>query len=302
MENNNLIYKVGMIVTHPNKPDWGPGKIQAVEGKTLIIYFRDICEEKPGDAQKTISTDYIKFNIAPVQNDPWLDNLPPYKKNQPLPKKIRLTMKQGIDTFFAKFPAGFNDKGYFAEERQYKLDAHLHYVELLGNGQYESLLSSGRLDELVKRVLAIESKVNILNRFEKIAFRDALKDKDAARAYLSTLFDLLAESPQEKTCTQFFESVNNLPADVGKSRVATWPVATVLPYLARPDFFMFLKPDVTKDCAERLKFNLCYDSKPNWLTYKKLLMMCDLLRHNLEPYGARDMIDLQSFIWVVGRI
>jgi hypothetical protein len=295
------MYKVGMIVTHPNKPEWGPGKIQALNGNSLIVYFRDFLEKKPGDAQKTLSTDYVKLNIASVQNDPWLDNLPPYKQGQTQPPKIRLTMKQGIEAFLAKFPAGFSDQGYFKEERQYKWDAHQHYVELLGDGQYEKLLSSDTLNELVKRILSVESKVNLLNKYEKVAFRDALKDKNASGTYLGALQNVLLEGPKEDVFTPYFESVNDLPAEVGKSRVATWPVATVLPYLARPDVFMFLKPEVTKDCAERLKFNLNYDSKPNWLTYSKLMIMCDLLMQHLKPLGARDMIDLQSFIWCIGR-
>ena len=133
-------HRAGMIVTHPNKSEWGLGKIQAVEGKSLTIYFRDICEEKPGDAQKTFRTDHIKLNIVPVQNDLWLDNLPPYKVGHVPPKKIRLTLQQGTDYFLARFPGGFKDKVYLNDpecgERQYKWDAHLHYVELLEDGQY----------------------------------------------------------------------------------------------------------------------------------------------------------------------
>jgi hypothetical protein len=294
-------YKVGMIITHPNKPEWGPGKIQAVNGKDIVVYFRDLCEQKPGDAQKTISTDWAKLTMSEVQSEPWLDNLPPYKAGQSFPPKIRVTMKQGIESFLSKYPSGFENHQYFAEEREYKLKAHHLYDELLGNGQFSQLLSSNNIDELVKRVLAVESRINVLSVFEKVAFRDALKNKDSGTAYMQTLLDVLEKGSQENVLTAHFEAVTNLPAELGKSRVATWPVATVMPYLARPDVFMFLKPDVTKECAERLNFNLCYDAKPNWLTYSKLLLMCDLLMEQLESLGAKDMIDLQSFIWVIGR-
>jgi hypothetical protein len=301
MEHNNSAYEIGNIVTHPNKPEWGPGKIQAVNGKSVVVYFRDLCEQKPGDAQKTISTDCVKFIISEIQSDSWLDNLPPYKVGQSPSLKIRVTMKQGIEYFQSKFPKGFNDPQYFAEEREYKLQAHQHCDELLNNEQFSKLLSSDNIDELVRRVLSIESKINVLSVFEKTSFRDALKNKKAATLYLQTLFGILQKGAKENVMAAYFEAVTSLPAELGKSRVATWPVATVMPYLAMPNVFMFLKPDVTRECAERLNFNLCYDAKPNYLTYSKLLLMCDLLMEQLVPLGARDMIDLQSFIWVIGR-
>ena len=66
--------------------------------------------------------------------------------------------------------------------------------------------------------------------------------------------------------------------------------------------YMLLKPDVTRDCAERLFFDLHYDSKLNWLTYEQLHKMCDdILMPDLQPLGARDYIDLQSFMWVVAN-
>lgn len=297
-------YNVGMIVEHPKRPKWGPGKILAVDGPQLVIYFRDVPEESPGDAQKKIDTQYVDLKILKDFQDPWLDNIPPYKEGH-APRKIRLTMKQGIDLFLKKFPGGFNDKKYLSDrdfgERQYKWDAHLRFVNLLEVGKFEKLLSSGQITELIKRALSVESKVNILSIFEKAAFRDALKDVAAAKYYFQALFDLLATGPQEDVCSAYFDVVSDLPAELGKSRVATWPVATVLPFLAKPEVFMFLKPEATRDCAERFNFNLCYDTRPNWLTYQKLLQMCKPLMEQLKHYGAKDMIDLQSFIWCIGK-
>ena len=297
-------YRIGMIVEHPNKPEWGLGKIQALNENRAVVYFRDFPEKQPGEAQKTISLDYINLKISSIQSDPLLDNLPPYKEGYK-PARIRLTLQQGIEKFCKIFPAGFNDKLYMIDkevgERQYKWEAHLRYDELLGKNQFKKLLSSGDIDECTRRILSVESKTNLLSIFEKAAFRDAMKVKNSALKYLSSLFELLNKGPQEDACNTYFKTITDLPAEVGKSRVSTWPVATVIPYLAKPDTFMFLKPDVTKECANRLNFNLCYNATPNWLTYHKLLLMCDTLMNQLRALGAKDMIDLQSFIWVVGQ-
>ena len=57
---------------------------------------------------------------------------------------------------------------------------------------------------------------------------------------------------------------------VEDARVA---VLTMLPFLAQPHRFMFLKPEVTQKAADRLLWNLNYTSKLNWLTYSRLLEM-----------------------------
>ena len=63
---------------------------------------------------------------------------------------------------------------------------------------------------------------------------------------------------------------------------------------------MFLKPTVTQDCAVGLMFDLQYSPELNWLTYAKLMEMSTFLLEYLRPYGARDFIDVQSFVWLVG--
>ena len=96
----------------------------------------------------------------------------------------------------------------------------------------------------------------------------------------------------------YINSVLNLPSEGGTSP-SKWTVLTILPFLARPETYMFLKPNATKVCADRLAFNLNYSPTPNWLTYSKLMEMSDLLMDHLRPLGAQDYIDIQSFIWVI---
>jgi hypothetical protein len=48
-----------------------------------------------------------------------------------------------------------------------------------------------------------------------------------------------------------------------------------------------------------MRFDLQYRARPNWTTYRKVLTLADLLLKELQPLGARDMIDAQSFMWVI---
>jgi len=64
-----------------------------------------------------------------------------------------------------------------------------------------------------------------------------------------------------------------------------------------------LKPTVTKIAARELGIEFPYASKPQWPTYASLLALAATLERQLRTlptFQARDMIDIQSFIWVQG--
>jgi hypothetical protein len=167
---------IGMLVRHPKKPEWGPGKVVHVAGKVAHIVFRDL----PDQEAKAIRTDVVTLEPSPEQSDPMLDNLPP-----PVPKdgKWRLpaertTFKQAVESFLRRFPLGFEDPAYIGDrkvgERQYKWDAHLFYLEQLGDWQLERLLVED-LHELIRRALQCVGKVNLLHAIEQAAFRESLQ-------------------------------------------------------------------------------------------------------------------------------
>ena len=85
-----------------------------------------------------------------------------------------------------------------------------------------------------------------------------------------------------------------------QTRVLTWPLVTVFGFIARPDQHIFLKPNVTKIAAQKYGFDFHYQSKPNWETYASLLEFAETVRRENHDLKPRDMIDLQSFIWVQG--
>jgi len=62
---------------------------------------------------------------------------------------------------------------------------------------------------------------------------------------------------------------------------------------------MFLKPEPTVAAALRLRFDLHYDPSLNWLTYLKLMTLSTPPPRKLRPHGARDHIDVQSFLSVI---
>jgi hypothetical protein len=132
-----------------------------------------------------------------------------------------------------------------------------------------------------------------------MALRDALKSAAGARAFATGLYDFLHGSGNDETrFVAWCETVAALPRK--QTRVLTWPLVTVFGFIAQPDKHVFLKPVVTKTAAREYGFDFQYQSKPNWDTYARLLDFAATIRQDLRDLKPRDMIDLQSFIWVQG--
>ena len=209
----------------------------------------------------------------------------------------RLNLESLNHKFLHEFPAGFSDPKYFAEERDYKLAAHAKFQEILGLEHARDLLKEDQFRSLATKALQVLGAVNLLSPYESAAFHDAMQNNDAVKVFFLSLLKLLDTDPlSSDVFDEYAEAATSLPAD--RSRVASWPVATVFPYLAAPDRLMFLKPEVTKAAADSLGFDLRYNSTPNWTTYEALLRLGTVYLDLLAPAGARDFLDVQSFIYV----
>jgi len=303
---NEMKIHEGDLVRHPTKPEWGLGKVLAMQGNNVTIYFKDDAAD-----HRTFLIDRIKLNVTDEQSDAMLDKLPPFVKGAFDTKSKKVTIQEGIEAFKKQFPGCFADPKYLGVEgvdvvgeRNYKLRAHQRYLDGFGDGKGEALLESGKIDELRDLVQGVVTKdhMNLLSPYEAMAFRDGLiaSDKTAAE-YFRALFLFVEHGPNQQSFNALASAVRNLPVQEGRARVATWPVLTLPPFLADPNRYMFLKPDPTKACADRLRFDLLYDSALRWTTYERLLSMGEHLLNELKPLGARDFIDVQSFMWVIKK-
>lgn len=293
--------ELDQIVVLKGKPEWGPGRILVIQGTRCTIYFRDLPGDTPEGAMRTIDTTYGKLEPWPTGSDAMLDNLPPYRHGRFVrPPRARATIPAAIHRFEREYPLRFEDPRYLDEERNYKWAAHELFIELLGAGRGEELLAAGQVDEIRQRLLTVEGKVNLLASFEKIAFRAALQDDAAVVAFATTLLAAIAAGPDDRTIlAEYLHAVESLPRP-GNSSPAKWTIASLFPYLASPDRFMFLKPEVTQECAVRVMFDLQYTTELVPAPYCRLLEMSRNLLDQLRPLGARDFLDVQSFIWIIG--
>ena len=201
--------------------------------------------------------------------------------------------------FLRFFPGGFQDETYLDWERNYKWEAHERWEASLSREAFRAALAAKHYAEIAARAVQIESRTNLLFSFEKMALRDAVKSPAGARAFAEGLYEFLygrggEEGKFEKWCVV----VAALPRK--QTRVLTWPIVTIFGFLATPERHIFLKPNVTKIAAREYGFDFHYESRPAWKTYASLLAFASTVRDDLRDLKPRDMIDIQSFIWVQG--
>jgi hypothetical protein len=201
--------------------------------------------------------------------------------------------------FLRFFPKGFRDPKYAAWERGYKQAACEQWQENLNRDSLRALIRDAQYTELAARAVRIESRTNLLFSFEKMALRDAVRTSEGARLFGEGLYSLLhGPGSLEKRFTSWCEIIGRLPRR--QTRVLTWPLVTVFGFIAQPKEHYFLKPQVTRLAAEKYGFPFSYHSRPTWAAYNHLLDFAAVLRRDLADLEPRDMIDLQSFVWVQG--
>jgi hypothetical protein len=210
------------------------------------------------------------------------------------PQSVRARRK-----FLRVFPRGFRDAYYIDWERAYKWSAHLAWESSLAKNQFQRLLNGGEFRQIAATAVRIESKTNLLFSFEKMALRDAVKSPAGAERFSHALYDLLhGSTPLEGRFSSWVEALELLPRR--QTRVLTWPLATVFGFLAQPKTHFFLKPVVTREAVSRYGETLNYSSRPSWTAYNELIQFIGRVRGDIRDLRPRDMIDMQSFLWVQG--
>ncbi len=203
--------------------------------------------------------------------------------------------------FLRYFPGGFRDATYIEWERGYKWETHQRWEEVLSRDEFLRLLEKREYAEVATRAVRTEqrSQHSMIFSFEKMALRDAVKSEAGARAFAQGLYEFLhGNGTDQEKFTAWCDTVASLPRR--QTRVLTWPLVTVWGFIAQPKQHIFLKPNVTRRAAREYGFDFNYGSKPDWTIYRSLLDFAATVRRDLRDLRPRDMMDLQSFIWVQG--
>ncbi len=165
--------------------------------------------------------------------------------------------------------------------------------------EFRRLLRGGEFAEIAARALKSLSGTNLLFSFENMALRDAVRTAEGAKSFAEGLYQFLhGRAGLRSRFDAWCATVESLPKI--QSRVFTHPVVTVFGFIAQPETHIFLKPTVTRLSARKYGFDLEYHPRPSWAVYSNVLEFAEVIRKDLADLRPRDMIDIQSFIWVQG--
>ena len=201
------------------------------------------------------------------------------------------------------FEQQFYDPTYVDWERDYKWQAHKRWEEVLNRSAFTKLLSEGKFAEDGReggrRGIPHRTSSSLLRRCQQ---RDAVKSPPPFQAFAQGLFEIPA--PARMTWRRALRSgapssANCRDAEPG---ILTWPrCRTIFGFIAQPKVHFFLKPMVTRRAADELqgsRSNTC--PEPNSEAHHSVLTFARSRWRNLRDLRPRDMIDIQSFLWVQG--
>lgn len=196
-------------------------------------------------------------------------------------------MDGAIARFLHFFPEGFNDPLYLADERSYKEQSAERLRAVLPLGEAINASPSRAAEARVAFV------TNLLSPFELARASAVLRGPTGAS---------FVQGAARFTMGEYSGGLHLMAKAVEPHGRVSWPIVTYLPNLRDSGRHMFLKPNATKDFAERIghRFQYDYEARLSACTYENLLTLVADTEAGLQQLNPRDRTDVQSFIWVVG--
>ena len=284
-EDDEMKYRQGDRVRHPNMKEWGIGEVlqDSAGGKTHVFFV--------GAGEKALSNSHVALlRLTGVEaENTLLDNL--HLPSSPKLKYRSLT--DSIEEFLQSYPGGFHGDRFRTQERDYKEAAHRLGLETLGESQLAELCEAEAYDEVCKRARKLVGATNLMFPNEKMAFNDSLQGTESRQTFAETLKDVLHGTDKLE---DRFKRYAGMLQDIGAGK---WTTATYFQFLLMPDRYMFIKPTVTQKAAAISAFEIGYTPQINWTTYRLVLEFAAYLKAELSDLKPRDMIDVQSFMWCI---
>ncbi len=200
---------------------------------------------------------------------------------------------------------GFSHPAFIKDEIEYKRASVQKAQQALSQQALDHLLARGDFDAFI-------DQLNRLAKDNNLLWRMVPSSGDTAVLYHPTLDTptfctqmrnlLYGDRPSPERLQTFsnYLKEHDLPNK--------WPFATYFLFLCYPDTDMFVKPrtarwflkfmwaDEMEDTS--LKTKVLITMQPTAGSYSAMLTQSQALLKTLAPYGARDMVDVQSFVWV----
>lgn len=302
MNNQPIIY------SNPKQPEWGYGVVLEERGDKLELHF-----EKGGPRVFRSASNILERVELPRAEAKALDvslrgrRAPSRSATPRAPAKPKVRLFADFEVqlawFRERFPGGFTGEAYLAEER--------------GGGEIKKKAAHKQPGiELVQETLSAErfASASPEDLFE--AIRQALSIAQIVHPHEGPLaFGLIPEETRPQVVEAFRnllhgdapygERLDALTAGVplfdkdDKPKAMTWPTATLLGALFRPEEHIAVKPTYFSSHAPLVELQLPRSQPVTGENYASYLEVAKATQERLIAAGEvpRDLMDVYAFIW-----
>lgn len=193
----------------------------------------------------------------------------------------------------------FANLEFVKNETEPKREASVLAKKLLSRATLDDLLLVEDYSEFITRLEIVSSRTNLLS--QEVPLQDGLglnnRLDEISGLACSAIFELLySMQPSKERLAGFlnFVNENNLPK--------VWTFPTYFPFLLFPETEIFIEPSVMTWFVSELDDTVPFSPEPNASIYSEFQVVFSALRNELQDFGARDMIDIQSLVWVAARV
>lgn len=276
------------FVRHPKRPGWGTGRVLHEEGDKIEIYFEAV---GPKPLVKSMAT----LEVVPDENvgpNDLLRHLKPDAKGRY--SAPPMTFEDMVQNFLRIEGGGFEHPKYIAEERVYKEKAVALAGQVLEPAKLRAAVAAGSFTEVFDAYRKTVNALNLLSPWEKAKLGDVPGTKH--EIFARVVADLLGD---DGDFDEKFDTLAETFRDLG---IGSWPTCTHGLFVLYPEKHLVVKPHYINRAANALNYEISYESTPTGRTYARILSLAGYLREKLVARGlpAKDMIDVQGFIWLGG--
>ncbi len=298
-----------MIVKHPGCPEWGLGYLSEERDDKRFYDFEDGMSHSIAKAfwskLEPVSLGAAEARALEKKVRGLKDARSSGKPKQRAVAPVLPNFEAQLSLFLEIFPGGFSSARFSKEERgseepdaagkktkSSRAIAMATARSLLSKDGMDRSIQAGNYAEIVSNVRAVhKSATGLLHPLgDIIPFGKMATEHD--RPVAEGIRDLLhGTDPHEAR-------FDRLVAALAKSKLATWPLVTVLSALVTPEEHVFVKPSFYEKQAAMMSFPLRYERVPSGAAYDRMRALIDDITQKLVEKGQapRDKMDVYSFL------
>lgn len=171
-------------------------------------------------------------------------------------------------SFLRQFPNGLEDETFkmLGKKHQSSNRILMMFKDSITLKNLTSRNESIR-EETMKSIIKAVTQSTLISTFEKVAFKNYIKDTRIHQPFMETLAALLNDCNEETMSA--FVHVCSIKKNETNANIAKWPIITFFLAYSDPYNEVFIKPTTIKQVAKIMNVDIEYQALPNFNTYER---------------------------------